>query len=456
MALADLPLSTKWSFHMSESTRVKPERKVNWIHSLPICLLLLLGVISPPACAQINCASGASTKMTCLIPNTVLAGAPGYTLSPNSVTSPISNSFAFLTSDLGGEISQIPLASPASGIIFSIDPQLHVPVRLDESLGPILTQRAETIGRHKLYIAMTYQYFLLQDVDGLGLKGPLTAAFPLNLTTNTSPTTPDAFAVGNSRVDLKIHQFVGYVTYGVTSRLDVSVAVPVLRVDMRYTINEQVFTPTSFTVVPQMSNAQQSTGIGDVVLAVKGTAFKSKHAGLAFGAEVRLPSGDAQNFLGSGTYGVKPFATFTRSGRFSPHANVGYQFNGNTVLVTSSSGGKGQLPDRLFYSGGADWGITKRFTLAVDALAQWVNDSPRASIDKDVQVSVGSGSTSSVFTLPQALHSGKGSYNRTDGSAGVKLKPFGNLLITGNLLVKLDQGGLRERMAPLVGVSYTF
>jgi hypothetical protein len=425
-----------------------------YIRYLGLCLFLAAIVTPLTTDAQVSCGSGAaSTKLSCLIPVTVLAGAPGYTLSPANVPSPISDSFAFLRSDIGGEISQIPLASPASGIIFSIDPTLHVPVPSDQSLGPILTQRAETIGKHKFYVAMTYQYFLLEDVDGLGLKGPLTAAFPLNLTTNSNPTAPDAFAVGNSRVDLKVHQFVGYATYGLTNRIDVSVAVPLLRVDMRYTLNEQVFTSSGpLQKGPQVSNPEEATGIGDVVLAAKVTAWKSKHAGLAFGTEFRLPTGDAQNFLGSGTFGVKPFATVTRSGKFSPHFNVGYQFNGNTELVINSSGAHGQLPNRFLYSGGADWGITKRFTLALDALAQRVIDAQRASIQQNVQVTLGG----SVFTLPQALHSGTGSYNRTDASAGFKLKPFGKLLLTCNLLVKLDRGGLRERLAPLFGASYTF
>jgi len=445
---------------MLHGTELNRAGKVNRMNTRNLCLCLFLAaIVMPPAAhAQVNCGSGAaSTKLICLIPVTVLAGAPGYTLSPATVTSPISDSFAFLRSDIGGEISQIPLASPASGIIFTIDPTLHVPVPSDQSMGPILTQRAETIGRHKIYVAATYQYFLLEDVDELGLKGPLTAAFPLNLTTNSNPTVPDAFAVGNTRVDLKVHQFVGYVTFGLTNRIDISAAVPLLRVDMRYTINEQIFTPNAApTTVPQISNAEEATGIGDVVLAAKLTAWKSKHAGLAFGAELRLPTGDAQNFLGSGTVGVKPFATFTRSGKFSPHFNVGYQFNGNTQLVTNSAGKNGTLPARFLYSGGADWGITKRFTLALDVLAQRVIDSQRATIQQNVEVTLRNGNSVSVFTLPQALHSGPGSYNHTDASAGFKLKPFGRLLLTANLLVKLDRGGLRERMAPLFGASYTF
>src|SRR6266481_3842757 len=425
--------------------------KVNEMIQQRILVVLLLAVgVSPSAVAQINCNSGGATsKLSCLIPTAVTP--PTYTFS-NGSTSAVSGNFgSFLQADLGGEISQIPLASPASGIIFTIDPTLHVPVPSDQSLGPILTQRAETIGRHKLYVAATYQYFLLQDADGHGLKS-LPATFLLS-STNT-PASPDTVVIANSRVDLKVHQWVGYLTYGVTDRIDVSVAVPLLRVNLRYTTNEQLFTKDGgFVRNFANSQAEEATGVGDVVVAVKGTFWKMKHGGLALGGEFRLPSGDAQDFLGSGTVGVKPFAAFTYSGRVSPHFNVGYQANGNTELVVTSAGNKGGLPNRLIYSGGADWRVTRRLTVAADVLAQRVFQAPEAKILFDVKPSPVS---NPGFSIAQTTVSSSGTYNRTDGSIGIKLKPFGKLLVTGNLLVKLDQGGLRSRLAPLVGVSYTF
>ncbi len=450
------------------SSRTSLTQKVKRMSTRKLHLILFLMLAVPPASfAQINCASSASSsKLSCLIPSTVTPS--GFTFSNSSAQSvSVGNNFGFLTADIGGEISQIPLASPASGIIFTTDPTLHVPVPSDQSLGPILTQRPETIGKRKVYVAFTYQYFLLEDVDGNGLKG-LPATFLLSSSANTG-TSPDTVAFGNSRIDLKVHQFVGYVTYGLTSRIDVSAAIPLLRVDMRYTVNEQLFNASNGSLLPvcgpgvtgactpsnpfQNSKAQESTGIGDVVLAVKGTLWKLKHGGgLAAGAEFRLPTGDAQNFLGSGTFGAKPFAAFAYGGRVSPHVNVGYQFNGTTVLVASSSGtGKGSLPNRLIYSGGADWRVVRKFTFAADILAQRVFDAPRAAILTDVQPI-----NNSSLTIPRTITTSKGTYNRTDGSIGFKVKPIGRLLLTSNLLVKLDRGGLRERLAPLFGASYTF
>src|SRR5215470_8936627 len=206
---------------------------------LKICVALFLFASVPLASvAQINCNGASASKMVCLIANT--APPPGYTFSGSTFPG-VTSSFSFLNEDIGGEISQIPLASPASGIVFTTDPTLHVPVPSNASLGPILTQRAETIGRHKLYIAQTYQYFLLQDVDGHGLKF-LLVVLPLNQP-GSSGASADTVALANSRIDLKVHQWVGYATFGLTSKIDVSVAVPLLRVDMRYTTTEEVVTP---------------------------------------------------------------------------------------------------------------------------------------------------------------------------------------------------------------------
>jgi hypothetical protein len=47
---------------------------------------------------------------------------------------------------------------------------------------------------------------------------------------------------------------------------------------------------------------------------------------------IRLPTGDERNFLGSGTLGLKPFTVASYRGRISPHGEVGYGLNGNSLL----------------------------------------------------------------------------------------------------------------------------
>ena len=42
------------------------------------------------------------------------------------------------------------------------------------------------------------------------------------------------------------------------------------------------------------------------------------------------------------------------------------------------------------------------------------------------------------------------------GAAGAADKTFSHLVITGNVMIKLNDGGLRAKYVPLAGVSYTF
>jgi hypothetical protein len=43
-----------------------------------------------------------------------------------------------------------------------------------------------------------------------------------------------------------------------------------------------------------------------------------------------------------------------------------------------------------------------------------------------------------------------------DGAAGLKLNLFGRLLLDANVLFKLNDSGLRDKVTPLVGIEYAF
>jgi hypothetical protein len=48
------------------------------------------------------------------------------------------------------------------------------------------------------------------------------------------------------------------------------------------------------------------------------------------------------------------------------------------------------------------------------------------------------------------------SYSTNDFALGLKIRLVSNLLFSGNVLIKLDDPGLRSRFVPLVGLSYRF
>ena len=54
-----------------------------------------------------------------------------------------------------------------------------------------------------------------------------------------------------------------------------------------------------------------ASGLGDLMIRLKGTAFSRGRSGFAFGMDVRLPTGDEMNLLGSGAPGLQPFGIWS-------------------------------------------------------------------------------------------------------------------------------------------------
>ena len=197
------------------------------------------------------------------------------------------------------------------------------------------------------------------------------------------------------------------------------------------------------------ARALPASGIGDVLVRLKGTALKTAPAWFALGVDVRLPTGDAYNFLGSGALGLKPFIAISgRTKRVTPHVNVGYQWNDSSPLAGDIfTGTSGHLPNQLEYAVGFDAGVNKKFSFAADLLGQ--------------EIFHAQGVTPTTFTAANGSTFADNGFireniNLTNGSVGFKVNPIGTLLVSFNVLVQLNDAGLRSRVVPLVGFSYTF
>jgi outer membrane putative beta-barrel porin/alpha-amylase len=387
-----------------------------------------------------------------------------------------------LNSTLGTELTTLPLTAPGSGFVFQLDKATGLEVRSTQSLGPILAERGETIGRHKAFVAFTYEYFKFGSENGISLRSLHNVIqheqdAPLEAEDSDLVTTNDA-------IDLKIHEFTAFATVGLTDRIDVSAVIPFLNVRMGaystatiLNISQPLvhaFCPFPTLAAPcttqSFTNFKEATGIGDVVFRVKARVWGGERTKLAVGTDVRVPTGDDLSFRGSGTWGVRPFAalSYTKD-RFAPHVNFGFQANGDSLLAGNlSTGTTAHLPNELTYSAGTDIGITHRFTIAADWLGEHVINgfslvqtscsetyppSGGAVSSTCIQGGSSTGSGTTTYPLDATVTS---SYNIDDLALGAKLSPFKNLLITFNGLFKLDDAGLRSTVVPLVGIGYTF
>ena len=371
-----------------------------------------------------------STKLACLLPTAFHTNPP---------------TFNFFNEAFGTQIAQLPLATPASGFLFTFDKAKGIYVASQESFGPLLAERVETIGRHKAYLAFTYQRFNFSELDGNSLKD-----LPL-LFTFSDAQGPQVVTTTHNRVDAKEDQFVIFGTFGLTQRVDVSLAVPFEKVSMGASA---IGTEYSTTSAAQASFTEfipgSASGLGDLVISAKDTLLQHEHFGVAIGGEFRLPTGDAQNFLGSGAWGLKPYFVAASRGKFAPHLNVAYQWNSKSILATNQNGEQ-SLPASFDYALGADIGLTKRLTLAVDWIGQVFHNAPQISSPRSI--------TEMVNGQPQPFPSVElvnGSYQLNSFAAGFKANPTKHLLLTGNVTVKVGDGGLRAKVVPLLGISYSF
>ena len=383
------------------------------------------------ALAQNTCGS---TKLACLLPVALHTNPP---------------TFNFFNQAFATQIGQLPLATPASGFIYTFDQARGVNTAVQESFGPIAAERMETIGRGKIYMAGVFQRFAFNEIDGNSL-GNLPIVFTY------APTADGGVQVvtqTNNRIDTKLNQYVGFLTYGLTRHMDVSVAVPFNRVSLGVsTTGTEYSTTTNATAkIPPQTVAGSAAGFGDVTLAGKGTLYRTDRYGIAAGMELRLPSGDEQNFLGSGAVGLKPYLVVARQGWIDWHLDGIYQWNTNSSLTKNANGLQRPLPRYFGYTFGADIAlINKRFTVAADLVGKHFFDAPRISKASAVSYPV---SNPPAFT---SIGSFTGDYDVDNLALGLKINLWKQLLFVGNATIKLNDGGLRANVVPLAGLSYTF
>jgi hypothetical protein len=373
--------------------------------------------------------------------------------------------FRLVNIALTSQLAAVPLPSPASGFTYQFNAETGTFVRSTSSFGPILTERGETIGRGRLAFGFNYQFFSFDHLDGVSLSA-VPAVF-----------THDNFQAGGGRTDVvftrntikaDVGQFSGALTYGVTDRVDLALAVPIISTRLSLISNARIYrvgtgTNTAVHYFPgvgvdgrgdtkQFFAEGSAAGVGDIVMRVKATVMKEHSRALAVGLDTRLPTGDEQNLLGAGAVGIRGFGAFsTGIGRFAPHANIAYQWNGTSVLGGDvQSGHKEDLPDQFVWALGSDFGINNRLSIVIDVLGRRVIDSPKlATYEFDAAGPAGDA------VLPDIRFT-QASYWANDGAVGFKANVAPRVLVNFNLRFHVSGGGLSDRIAPLLGVEWGF
>jgi hypothetical protein len=413
-----------------------------------------------------------------------------------------------LSTNIALALSVTPVESPTSGVILKTDPATGAALPVNSTLGPIFTKRAETIGKGKFYIGFTHQNYHFNSFNGLSLNG-LSLLYPGGDPSGIPGANGTAPATINLGLDVRIAQDVTFLTYGVTNRFDVSVGLPAVHAavasrayngiiysgtglgtspaDKCWCVN--TFTPGSFALTaPAIGQSSMSkSGFGDLVVRLKGSVIERPHFVVATGLDLRFPTGDESNYLGTGTTSIKPFVAVSlfskpiKSLVLAPHMEVGWQYSGKSTLAGQLQGTsqsyslsgaaipysagpftatKSYLPSVFSWAVGTEVALNNRNTVIVDILGNqigWGHGIQTLVIDSRPGVlptSPGSngGSVDAAGLVPA---SGRSSFGQYSGAFGYKFRVAGNLVATVQALTRFDHNGLRADVTPLFGLGYS-
>jgi hypothetical protein len=370
----------------------------------------------------------------------------------------------FFNQQLILQLGTFPLGSPSGGFSYMFDSTTGTFQRATATFGPLFAERALTIGKKRFSVGANWQYSKYSTFEGADLNNGDIKFYLTHAPVGALIGLPPFFFEGDLieaalRLDVSSNTTTMFANYGLTNAWDVSVAVPFQHVQMDAAVDATVLrlaTGDTSTIhqFPNGTNKQTFTssgnasGIGDVLIRTKYRFLNVGGGGLAAAVDVRLPTGDEDNLLGTGvTQTTFMFVASSTHGRFAPHFNTGY--------TASSSGGIVDIPNEFAYRGGAEFEASPRITVVGDFLGRTLINSGRMEFGQTTHNYMNSAGTPGSITLTELQTTDK-SLNLTSLAVGGKFNIAGNLLINANVLISLGSRGITAPVTPLVGVDYSF
>jgi len=391
------------------------------------------------------------------------------------------------------QLSTFPLGSSSGGFTYTFDPGVGTFSRASRSFGPSFAERAVTAGRGRFNVGMNYQHLRFDSFEGRDLEDGAIRFFLRHqeCCSTVGPPVPPAFGVANQPNNTRLDPFfegdliqtalslkattdtaVFFANYGVTDRLDVGAAIPVVRVELDATMDATILRLATLTVPihafesGNLAASQRTfrasgtaTGLGDIVLRSKYRIAGGPNAAVAGAVDLRLPTGDEENLLGAGTQAKMYLIASSGNERWGQHLNIGYTFAAGELGGVAPLGAAARIadvPDEFNYTGGVDFVAESRLTLVADIVGRVLRDAGRLKPRLKRFEFVPGGVPPAQSMEFEEFDPEGGNLNLVLGTVGLKFNPKGNLLISANVLFPLTDAGLRSRLGTVIGVDYAF
>jgi len=356
------------------------------------------------------------------------------------------------------QLATFPLGSSSGGFSFDFDAASGTFKRATNSFGPAFAERALTNGRRKLTFGGNFQYSSYSKFEGSSLDDGSIKFYLTHLDVPGNNFFEGDLVEADLRLDLKSTTTTLFANYGLTDKLDVAIAAPIIHVSIDAAVDAKILRLASETLAihtfpggktaETFTSAGSATGIGDILLRAKYHFLETAGGGLAAGIDVRLPTGDSENLLGTGAAA----ATFTLigsapHGRLAPHFNVGFTGAGSSDII--------EVPNEFAYKFGSEFAAAPRATFNVDFIGRTLVNAGRLQLTPTVHSYFNAVGTPGSLTT-QEYQRNDSSLNLLTLALGGKFNVGGNLLINANILVPLTDAGIKANVTPVIGAEYTF
>lgn len=380
---------------------------------------------------------------------------------------------------IASQFATSPLGSSSGGMTFSYDDETGTFVRSSDSYGPLFAERALTLGKGKWSFGATYVHRRFDSIEGFGLRnGDLTftlqhedefdpAIDPPSYEGNLYPFFEGDLIDTRLNLGLSIDTAYVYLNYGVTKNLDLGIVLPFVKSTLDATFDSTILPLSgagvhffddpasgSPTLFQSETRDESATGLGDVILRLKWVAFSSKGVNGALGADVRTPTGDEANFLGTGSTQVKGYFTLSgKVGSFWPHGSLGYTASFGSSDIT------GEIADEILYNVGFDQAIHPKVTFAADLIGRTLLDARRlVRTTTPYQYNTNPDPGPRIGTIYRdTITPYSGDVTLLDAALGFKINVARGLLLNLGALVNLSKDkGLADELSLTLGMDYNF
>ncbi|MBI1723528.1 MAG: hypothetical protein HYR48_06445 [Gemmatimonadetes bacterium] len=371
---------------------------------------------------------------------------------------------SFITNAISGNVADFPFSAASGGTTFRFEG--GAPVRTSISPGPVFAERAQTLGRGRTLVGVSYNSFHYKTLRGVDLDNLQLIFTHANVDTDAcdSIVGSDCAPMGvptlendimpftlSLDVDVALASFV--LTYGLSDRLDVGVALPIVSTSLRGHSEAQIIpfggptaahffagTPSNPVLGASRFVEGSATGLGDVALRMKLNVRHSAQTSLALLVDGRFPTGSERDLLGAGKFSGRLLGVLSsRAGAFSPHANFGYLLRSGTLR-----------DDAVVATLGFDHVLAPWATLAVDLVSQLQVGDGKLVVPGTVTIERPFRRTVRPSTIPDSRD------DLVNGSFGFKFTTGPGPTIVANTIWPLNRGGLRANVLWTLGLEYNF